>query len=49
MALPAACVLRISEVTEGARTQIMPMIHPLVGQAEYGTDSVQKVKNVRQP
>lgn len=45
MALPDACVLRISGgKTEGARTQIMPMIHPLVGQAEYGTDSVQEGK-----
>lgn len=45
MALPDACVLRISGgKTEGARTQIMPMIHPLVGQAEYGTNSVQEGK-----
>jgi hypothetical protein len=45
MALPDACVLRISGgKTEGARTQIMPMIHPLVGQAEFGTDSVQEGK-----
>lgn len=45
MALPDACVLRISGgKPEGARTQIMPMIHPLVGQAESGTESVQEGK-----
>lgn len=45
MALPDACVMRVSGgKPEGARSQIMPMIHPLVGQAVVGTDGVQEGK-----